>query len=126
MMFRLILFRLGPLVSLHFCKDRRRVKLVSNLLLLCYGVCLLIAGWKIFTQESWRGMLYLPVSMFPHYIFYGFALWMLLRCVWSAWSERVWKRIYGLSFLCVILGILMENYWNPKVLQFFSQVLNKF
>lgn len=126
MMFRLVLFRLGPLILLRFCKDRQKIRLVSSLLLLCYGICLLLAGWNLFGRERWMGAIYLPVAMFPHYVFYFFALWMVLRCVWSAWSLRVWKRIYTLSVLCVILGILAENYWNPKVLQFFLETLNIF
>lgn len=119
MLLRLLLFRLGPFVSLRFCKDRKKVKLTFAMIAIVYGGFFLIAAWKIFSQEQWKGILYLPISMFPHYICYAFAIWMLIRCIWSAWSERVWKRIYGLSLISIILGILAENYWNPKILQFF-------
>lgn len=122
MLFRLLLFRLGPFIGLHFCKERKQMKLAVRLLLLCYGVCLIIAVWKIVSEKKWLGILYVPISMFPHYIFYGFAIWILVRCIWSAWSERVWRRIYQISLLCIILGILTENYWNPKILHFFFEI----
>lgn len=122
MLLRLLLFRLGPLIALRFCKDRKQIKLAVAMLLISYSACFSIAAWKLFSQEHWKGILYLPISMFPHYICYAFAIWVLLRCIWSAWSERVWKRIYIISSISVILGILAENYWNPKVLQFFFEI----
>lgn len=123
MLLRLVLLRMAPLLSLRFCKNREQIKLMVNGLLICYGLCFLIAVWKLFSQEKWMGIIYLPLALFPHYICYGFAIWMLLRCILGAWSERVWKRIYHLSLISTALGILAENYWNPKILQFFFEIL---
>lgn len=122
MLFRLLLFRLSPVILLRFCRDRKQIKIAVHIILAIYGLCLLIAMWKIFTQKKWLGILYLPLSMFPHYLCYGFAIWMLIRCIWSAWSDRVWKRIYNLSVMSVMVGILTENYINPKILQFFFEI----
>ena len=119
MLLRLLLFRLGPLLGLQFCKEKKKIKLVFMMIAIVYSVCFFVAAWTIFNKEQWLGILYLPISMFPHYLCYGFAIWLLLRCLWNAWSERVWKRIYSIALLCVFLGILAENYWNPKILQFF-------
>lgn len=123
MLLRLVLLRMAPLLSLRFCKNRKQIKLMVNSLLICYGLCFLIAVWKLFSQEKWMGIIYLPLALFPHYICYGFAVWMLLRCILGAWSERVWKRIYNLSLISTALGILAEYYWNPKILQFFFGIL---
>ena len=122
MLLRLLIFRLGPLVSLNFCKSRKSMKTAFIVTGMIYSILLLIAAWAIFSEEQWLGILYLPISMFPHYLCYGFAIWLLIRCLWNAWSTRVWKRIYGISIICVILGILAENYWNPKILQFFCEI----
>ena len=122
MLLRLIIFRLGPLISLHFCKDRKQIKVNFAVMGIIYVLCFLIAAWRIFGQKKWMGIIYLPISMFPHYLCYGFAIWLLIRCLWSAWSARVWKRIYGIAIICVIFGILAENYWNPQILQFFFEI----
>ncbi len=124
MLLRLILLRMSPLISLRFCKNREQIKRAVWFLLICYGLCLLLAVWKLFSQEKWMGIIYLPLALFPHYLCYGFAIWMILRCILGAWSERVWKRIFSLSILSIALGILSENYWNPKILQFFFEILN--
>ncbi len=122
MLFRLLIFRLAPLGSLYFCKERRQMKQMMILLLVCYGGCLAAAAWKIFLEEQWRGMFYLPLSMFPHYLCYGFAIWIMLRCLWCAWSVRVWRRIFCIAHVCVLLGILVENYWNPVILEIFLNI----
>ncbi len=122
MLFRLIVFRLLPFVLLRFCKDRRQLKLAVGFILAAYFLCFLIAAWGIFSQKQWLGIIYLPLSMLPHYICYAFGIWMLLRCIFSAWSERVWKRIYCLTLLCIVLGILLENYINPYILQIFFKI----
>ena len=122
MLFRLFLFRLGPLVFLKFCKEKRQIKLVVCLIGAIYGLCLLLAIWRLFSQEKWLGIIYLPISMLPHYIAYGFAIWMLVRCIWSAWSGRVWNRIYIMSVISVIIGIFSEYYINPQILQIFFKI----
>lgn len=122
MLLKLFLFRLGPLLCLKLCKKRSRLKTSMIIFLFCYGGILLSAIWKLFEEEKWRGILYLPLSMFPHYLFYGFVMWILMRCILYSWSERVWQRIYKVSFVITVLGILTENYWNPTVLEYVLKI----
>lgn len=117
MLLKLFILRLSPLVCLKFCKKRNRIKLAVILFLVLYGGIFMVAAWNILQQEQWKVFFYLPLSMFPHYLFYGFVIWILMRCIWSAWSDRVWKRIYKVSFVLTILGILTENYWNSIILE---------
>lgn len=119
MLLYLCLFRLCPMLSLHFCKKRKKIKIVFLTITAVYILCFVIAVWKIFNQEQWLGVLCLIISLFPHYLCYSFAVWLIIRCVWRSWSDRVWKRIYGIALMSVIFGIYTENYWNPKILQFF-------
>lgn len=124
MLMRLFLLRLGPFVCLHFCRDRKKTRNVFLVIAFIYSLLFGVAVWKIFSQEQWKGIVYLPISLLPHYLCYGFAVWLLIRCIWSAWSERVWKRIYGIAMISVIAGIYLENYWNPRILQFFCNFFN--
>ena len=117
MIFRLFLIRMGPLLCLGFCKKRNKMKTAIHLFIIGYGGLFAAAAWKLFLQERWKGMFYLPLSMFPQCLFYGFAVWMILRCVLHAWSERVWKRIYKVSVVVTIFGVLTEFYWNPWILE---------
>ena len=117
LLLKLFLVRLGPLLCLNLCKKRSRLKMAVFVFLSCYGGVFFSAVWKVFEYEKWKGILYLPLSMFPHYLFYGFVIWILLRCILCSWSERVWKRIYKVSFVVMVLGVLTENYWNPMILE---------
>lgn len=92
------------------------------MIVLCYALCFVIAVFKIFMEKKWLVVLYIPLAMFPHYILYIFAMKILIRCIWNIWSERVWRRIYFLSVLCVLAGVLMEAYLNPMILQFFYKI----
>ncbi len=116
MLLRLLLLRFCPVVLLRFCKKRRQVKKGMILLLLCYGALFLLAVWKIIVEKKLWSLLFIPLSMFPHYFLYIFSVWILLRCIWCAWSERVWNRIHTLSLIGLFTGILLETYWNPKIL----------
>lgn len=118
MLLRLLFFRLTPMLLLKFCKDRNRIRLAGGILAVSYGICFAAVLLELLKQEGWKGWFCLPFSMFPHYLCYGMAVWMIFRCLWYAWSVRVWKRIYVISLSFVILGILMENYWNPPILEF--------
>ena len=123
MLIRLLILRLGPIAALGMCKNRKTMKwsilgvLMCNLILFV-GICL-----KIVNEMQWQGLLILLISLFPQCLLYGTALWMMMRCIWSAWSKRVWRRIYVLSVILGFVGILTENYWNPQILRFF---LNNF
>lgn len=117
MLLKLFFLRLSPLICLKFCKKRSQIKVAVFSFLVVYAGVFITAAWAVFKQEKWRGIIYLPLSMFPHYLLYGFVMWILLRCIWSAWSERVWKRIYKVSIVIEILGVLTENYWNSMILR---------
>ncbi len=121
MLFRLMLVRFVPLLSLGFLKERAHIKRAVIILLIFYIAGFLTAAGKVIAQKQWLSLLYVPLSMFPQYICYGFAAWMLVRCIWQAWSERVWKRIYLFALLNVLSGIFMERYWNSKILQIFFE-----
>ena len=122
MLFKLFVLRLAPLLCLGFCKKRNRIQIAILLFLICYGGIFVTAVWEIFSQEHWKGLIYLPVSMFPQYLFYGFVVWMILRCILHAWSDRVWKRIYKVAVVMVTIGILTEKYWNPLILENILQI----
>ena len=119
MLFRLLIFRMGPLAVLNFFKERNKLKRLLYLMLVLGALFFLTAAWQIFKQERWQSVWILLLSMFPQGFFYGFAVWMLFRCVMKAWSKRVWKRIYSLAFLCILCGILAVLYINPFILRFF-------
>lgn len=123
MLVKLLLFRLCPVVCLKLCKKRKQIKLTGVLEILCYAVCFLSAVWKIFYEEKWKGILWVLGSLFPHSLCYGFAVWLIWRCLWNVWSVRVWNRIYLAAIWAVMVGILMELYWNPAVLRFVSWIL---
>ena len=122
MLLRLMIVRLCPFAALCFCRERKQMKRAVMMLMILYAIGFLIATGKIVTEEKWLSLLYVPLSMFPHYICYGIAAWMLARCIWYAWSMRVWKRIRSLAVISVLAGIFAENYWNPKILQFFFEI----
>lgn len=122
MLLKLVIFRLVPICVLGLLKDRYQIKLMTGGVSVLYAVGLVMSAWKIVIQEKWLGILILPVSLFPHYICYIFSLWIMLRCIWHAWSERVWKRVYILSIFSVLLGVLSENYINTKILQIFFKI----
>ena len=122
MLLKLVILRLVPICMLGLLKDRYQIKLMTGGVSVLYAVGFVMSAWKIVTQEKWLGILILLVSLFPHYICYIFALWIMLRCIWQAWSERVWKRVYILSIFSVLLGVLSENYINTKILQLFFKI----
>ena len=122
MLLKLMIIRLIPICVLGFLRERYQIKMITGGISVLYAICFLTTVWKIFTQEKWLGILILPISMFPHYICYIFSLWIMLRCIWHAWSERVWKRVYILSIFSVFLGVLSENYINTKILQLFFKI----
>ena len=122
MLLKLMIIRMVPICVLGFLKERYQIKMITGGISVLYVICFLTTVWKIFTQEKWLGIFILPVAMFPHYICYIFALWIMLRCIWHAWSERVWKRVYILSIFSVLLGVLSENYINTKILQIFFKI----
>lgn len=124
MLLRLVIVRLVPLLSLRVCKDRKSIKTILVVEGAVYVLLFVLAAWRIISKENGTGILFLLLSIFPHYLCYGFSLWLLIRCVWNAWSDRVWKRIYGVAMMSLIVGILFENYWNPKILQFFCNFFN--
>lgn len=122
MLLKLMIIRMVPICALGLLKERYQIKVITGGISILYIICFLATVWKIFTQEKWLGLVMLPASLLPHYICYIFALWIMLRCIWHAWSERVWKRVYILSIFSVLLGVLSENYINTKILQIFFKI----
>ena len=84
-----------------------------------YFIGFIMCVRELCIRDQWKGILEVFFAMFPHYLCYIFAGCLIARCVWSAWSERVWKRIRRTAFMLTILGIFIENYWNSKILQIF-------
>lgn len=123
MLLKLLLFRMGPVVSLRFCKNRNQMKLAVCAMACLYLFSFFLLLRKLIFEGAWDVLLRIPAALLPHYLCYGFALWLLFRCLFFAWSDRVFKRIYRLSFLGVLLGVLAEAFVNPKILQFFCKVL---
>lgn len=119
MLFRFILLRIGPIAMLYLLKDRKKLKLAVYGGVMCWGVSLVVAVLEIFKQEHWESIFLLLLSMFPQYLFYIFAYWLIIRCIRSAWSRRVWRRICVVSFVCVLCGTFAELYINPLILGFF-------
>lgn len=119
MLLRLFVFRMGPLALLHLCRERRKIKRMLIVLFCVYAICLVRSVFALFEMEKWNVFFYLPLAAMPQFFLYGFAGWLLFRCVFEEWSERVWKRIYGVSCVVTFLGILVEIYINPQILNFF-------
>mgnify|MGYP003295580287 CR=1 FL=1 len=126
MLFRFILLRIGPMMILYLLKDRKKLKLAAYGGVMCWGISLIVAILEIFKQEHWKSIFLLLLSMFPQYLFYVFAYWLIIRCVRSAWSKRVWYRIFFVSFACVLCGIFVETYINPMILEFFVKKILRF
>lgn len=119
MLVRLMVYRLLPVAILGFCRNKKNLKLTAFVTLTGCLLCFLAAVWKIFQQQQWWGLVVLPLAMFPHAICYLFAIWIILRCIWNTWSERVWKRIFYLSIFSIFVGVLLEIYVNSYILQLF-------
>ena len=122
MLFQLIVFRFLPLTFFAFFKERGQIQKIAIVVLGIYLTGFCFAVWNLVAKYQWLGIVSVPLSMFPHYLCYGFAGWILARCLWFSWSKRVWKRIFFVSLLSVFLGVLLENYWNPKILQIFFEI----
>ena len=119
MLIELILFRMGPLVLLWLCKERRKMKWMLIWIFGSYAAAFLYTFFAVFSVEKWKAVLYLLLAAIPHFFLYGFAGWILFQCLFAKWSQRVWKRILGVSCGSVFLGILVEFYINPQILNFF-------
>ena len=123
MLFQLFVVRMGPLIFLRVCKERKRIKFFLILLILIYGVALAGSFLEIKMKTFWNAIWLMMISMFPHYLIYGFSAWLIIRCIWNAWSERVWNRIFALSIFLTTVGILCEKYINPSFVRFFLKIL---
>ena len=122
MLFRLLILRFLPLMLLTFLKERRQIQKIVIVMIGIYIIGFFTAVWDVLIQFGWLGIICVPLLMFPHYLCYVFAGWILIRCLWSSWSTRVWKRIVFVSMLSVLTGVFLESYWNPKILQFFITI----
>ena len=119
MLLQLFIARVCPVAALGFLKERKQLKLFMAVVLIGYILSLIVAVVKLISMEKWLAILFVPLSMFPHYICYGFAMVILVRCIWKSWSERVWKRIYFFSIVIIMAGVLLEKYINIQILQIF-------
>lgn len=118
----LIITRVCPFAALHFMKNRKQIKRAIVILLLFYVLMIMIAIGKIVIEEKWLGIICIPLLLFPQYLFYGFAIWSLIRCIWHSWSERVWRRVHCFSLIIIFLGIFTEIFINTKILQIFFKI----
>ena len=117
MLLKIMLLRMTPMIFIGRAKKRKKMKLtlaVSVMMFLILGV---FSATEVFKQKHWRGIVYLILSMFPHSFLYLLAFGLMSRCVWKMWSKRVWKRVYIVSIIVVIVGVLSEIYVNPRILQ---------
>ena len=125
MLLKLLIIRFGPLAVLGMEKDKKRIKYAVWLMALVSAGLFAMALFALFKEKKGTAILYLPFLMFPQDVFYLFSLWILLRAVRQSWSNRVWKRIYILSSLSTMIGILTEKYCNPAVLDIILKILNE-
>ena len=123
MLLQLLVTRLGPLILMKYCKERRRIKSVMVLLVLIYGIAFITSFFRIAAEESLKGVCLFFISMLPHYLIYGFSACLMVRCIWKMWSKRVWNRISALSIFLTMIGILCEKYINPSFIHFFENFL---
>ena len=119
MLLKLLLLRFCPMAMLGFIKDKNQIKKAIYILCSLYGIGFFAALMQIIKSESLYSIICIPLAVFPHYICYVFAMFLFIRCIWHAWSKRVWKRIYLIALISILLGVFMECYWNPKILQIF-------
>ena len=122
MLLRLLSIRFLPLLLFMFLKERKKIQKAAIVILEIYLLGFCFAVWKLLTQYRWFGILTIVMALFPHYLCYGFAGWILARCLWFSWSKRVWKRIVFVSLFSVLAGIFMEKYWNLNILQIFFEI----
>ena len=123
MLFSLLIVRLLPVTLLGLLKDQRKIKVIFVLLCGLTGAGFLIAVSSIVVQEHLFSLIYIPFAMFPHYLCYIFSFSILAKCIWHAWSKRVWKRIYVIAQVAILLGIFAELCWNSKILNILLKVL---
>ena len=123
MLLKLLLLRFCPMAMLGFIKDKTQMKKGICILCCVYGMGFITALIQIIKNENLYSIICIPLAVFPHYICYTFAMFLFIRCVWHAWSKRVWKRIYIIALISILAGVFMENYWNPKILQIFFNFL---
>lgn len=122
MLLQIMLIRLLPFVLLRSTKERKKLKILCVLFTVFCSVLFLTAVWGLVKRDGIIGFYYAFMALVPHAFFYVFACWLLFRCLWKEWSLRVWKRIYMISFACVFLGCLMENYCGKWILKIFCRV----
>ena len=122
MLFRLIITRACPVAALYFVKNRKQIKRAIVILMLLYVLMIMIAIGKIVIEEKWIGVICIPLLLFPQYLFYGFAIGSLIRCIWHSWSERVWRRVHCFSLIIIFFGVFTEIFINTKILQIFFKI----
>ena len=117
MLLKILILRMTPIMFIGRVKERKKKKLTMAVLVMMFLILGVLSTVEILKQKHWSGVLYLVLSMFPHSFLYLLSYGLLSRCVWKIWSERVWKRVYFVSIILVIVGILSEMYVNPQILQ---------
>ena len=124
MLLKILLLRMTPMMFIGRVKERKKKKLTIAVLVMMFLILGVLSTVEILKQKHWSGVLYLVLSMFPHSFLYLLAYGLVSRCVWKMWSERVCKRVYFVSIILVIVGILSEMYVNPQILQILLKNFN--
>ena len=117
MLLKILLLRMTPMIVIGRVKERKKIKLIITAMIMIVLMLSLFSAAEIFKQKHWSGLVYLILSMLPHGIFYLLSFGFMSRCIWKMWSKRVWKRVYIVSIILVIVGILLEMYVNPRILE---------
>ncbi|MGN0335248.1 MAG: hypothetical protein ACI4DV_06265 [Lachnospiraceae bacterium] len=125
MLFQLFVLRMSPVLLLGMCRKHQEKKSLSIFLGLALFVILAASLVGLVKANGISGILYLFLGMFPQIIFYGFAFFLIYRCIWKEWSVRVWKRIYLIAVLSVLLGIWVECYCNSGLLTLFGKIMKR-
>ena len=117
MLFKIFLLRMTPMIFIGRVKERKKIQLTITAMLMMFLMLSVFSAAEILKQKHWSGLVYLTLSMLPHSFLYLLALGLMSRCIWKMWSKRVWKRVYIVSIIVVIVGVLSEIYVNPRILQ---------
>ena len=124
MLLKILLLRLIPIIFVGRIKERKRMKWTITAMFMMFLILGVFSFLEIIKQKYWSGVLYFILSMFPHSFLYLMAYGLMSRCAWKMWSKRVWKRVYFVAIILIIVGILSEMYVNPQILRILLKNFN--
>lgn len=116
MWIKLIIFRMIPVAGFIFCRNYQKKKRYSLWLGAVIFTSFTLSLLYFYEKKQLLGMGIFLLALLPQWLAYGFALFLIYRCIWQCWSVRVWDRIYKIALIFLIFGMILEKYCNPWVI----------